>query len=154
MRRYDTQFNGPRQNSHRYDVDCYGMVVAGNVTVNNITNVTNVTNVVRAHGYTPHGKWRRDNQPKREKHESRGKLRHEHKPKLLRFCQSCGMLDQDKVMRMSDGQLARELSCVADYANKRTMNDIRGIGHGLAKIGRGVCGMVSSAFGMVSSVLK
>lgn len=55
---------------------------------------------------------------------------YERKPKLLRFCQSCGMLDQRKVARMSNGQLAEGAVDVIRYSSKKMCGHLEGAAKG------------------------
>jgi len=74
----------------------------------NITNITNITQVVAGHGHRPAGKRRGDI----------GERRTERPPKLLRFCGSCGVMDQDVASRMSSSELCDESVKVIGYASK------------------------------------
>jgi len=129
---------------------CGGYVnrVIGEVTINNTTNVTNVTNV-HSHQHTP----RRN----RRWHNGKGAVCRHKKPALLSFYQSCGLLDQHKVMRMSDEQFLKGTADVMRYTSHDVARNVRDIGHGVAKIGhcsvelgKRACGMV---FGAISSIL-
>jgi len=87
------------------------------------------------------------------------KRRHERKPKLWNFFQSCGLLDQDKVMRMSDGELAEGAVDVMRYASHDLSNHARGFCEGMAQAGRGTvelgkcaCGIVKCTFNLISSI--
>lgn len=101
---------------------------AKNITVNNITNVTNVnnvTNVVHVQGEQRHHK---------QNHH------HERKPELLRFCQSCGILDQQKVMRMSNGQLAEGAVDVMRHSSRN--------------LGRHATGVIKSFGGIFGAIAR
>ena len=109
----------------------------GKIVVNNITNVTDVTNVTvfnTRHGKPHWGKGRR--------HHRRG----EKKPELLRFCASFGLLDRDKVYRMSDGELAKGACDLVRYGAKgfsRSASNM--VGHA-SQCASGICDLLS-AFG-------
>ena len=126
--------------SNRLGCDYYeNMIVGGDVIINNITHVSNIT-------YVPNAS-----------KQHRGRRHHERierKPELLRFYQSCGLLGQDKVMRMSDRQLVYGTAAVLGYAGRQLGCNFGGIGSGVVKMSRGVGGVVKSVFGMITTLLE
>lgn len=100
---------------------------ARNVTVNNITNVTSVTNVTNVVGV--HGERRRHRPRRRER-----------KPELLTYCRSFGLMDREKVMRMSNGQLAEGAVDVMRYSSRN--------------LGRHATGVIKSFGGLFGAIAR
>lgn len=144
-----------RQNRAQYPIDhlgydCYGNVaIAGGVTINNITNVTNV----QVNGHRPYKRWAYGG---KKTHSKPRHLKHrEHKPELLRFCGSCGILDADKARRRIDnGTFAEGTVDVLRYANHDLSKNVRGIAQGIGLIGGAVGRAIGGMFGLVARTLK
>ena len=66
----------------------------------------------------------------------------ERKPRLLRYCGSCGILDQDKVMRMSDDEIISGLLQVGNYVSQDVKHNVNSICRGLGGIGRRMFGAI------------
>lgn len=103
------------------------------IVVNNVTNNYGMPSV-REGRYAHHGK-RRDSSGTRK----------ERQPELLRYCRSCGILDQRKVMNMSNGQIAEGAVEVLQYSindlgqcAKASFKGGEKMMHGLMQIGRGL----------------
>lgn len=125
-----------------------GYAYAINYGVVNYTNyiqTTNVTNVAIASA---------GHAPRRRKHARRNQQGYERKPELLRFCGSCGILDQDKVMRMSDEEFVDGLVDVGRYASMDATRNIGTICSGLGSIGNGVVGAVRCLVGAARSIFS
>lgn len=127
----------------------YGNGYAINYGVVNYTNyihTTNVTNVTMMQSPGNIGSRRR-------RHARNGLQRREEKPELLRFCESCGILDQDKVMRMSYGQIVDGVFDVGRHVNRDVARNVKGICGGLGKMGQGVAGVVHGLISAAISIL-
>ena len=113
------------RNRQRNGYGCYRPSYGGDTYVtNNITNVTNIE--YKAHKHRSH-------------HNGWGHGRKDRKPKLYRFCASGGLLDQDKVMRMSDGELIGGILEANKYAAGNLAGDV-------GKICKGGAGVVHGVF--------
>ena len=128
--------------------DYKNLIIAHKIEMNNIIAAGTLQRPYKKHrnGWG-HGGWGK-------------KRRRERKPELWNFCQTCGLLDQDKVMRMSDGELVEGAVDVMRYASHDFSNRARGFCEGMAQAGRGTvelgkcaCGLVKSAYNLVSSIL-
>lgn len=109
----------PVEPSHIDILSQSGEVVINQVTVNNVTNITSVGGIPSE----------RVHQPWRKHHKHRHK-QSERKPELLRYCQSCGILDQHKVAHMSNGQLAEGAVDVIRYSSKKMCSHVEGAAKG------------------------
>ena len=123
---------------HRHPISgCYGY---GNVAINNITNnTTNITNTYVTQ-VVAHGGSRQDSRPHKRYDHPRDRP-HERKPELLRYCGSLGLLDGDKVARMSDDQFLDGALDVCSYAARGMGNDIHNMGQGISQMAEGVVGL-------------
>ena len=106
----------------------------GSTIYANTVNITNVTNVTRVTSVS-HGSWNPNKRHKHIKHRRRG----ERPPELFRFCASCGIIDHDKVSRMSSGQVCEEATKVLGYTTRN--------------LGRSVGNLVSNAGGFVKNLV-
>ena len=106
-----------KRNWHNYS---YG---GDTYVTNNVMNVTNIE-------YKAH--------KRRRRHNGWGHGRKDRKPKLYRFCASGGLLDQDKVMRMSDGEVIGGLLENHNYAARNLSRDVGDICESGAGVVRGV----------------
>ena len=125
---------------HSYDYN-------GNITINNITNITNVTGIKNFSGRRP---WNKHHN--KASHKNGGY--HKREPKLMRFCKSFGILDQDKVMRMSDGEIVDGLLGVERHVRHDMARHASGMCHDLYCCGKGIVGVAKGLFGIVASPLK
>lgn len=104
-------------------------------------NVTNVTNVSISH-HSKHGHggfWKKRNRKARN---WGGR-----KPKLFRFCASAGLLDSDKVARMSNGEVCKEAANVVRYG-------ARGIASCAGRMARSVAGGAKAFAGGVVEIAE
>lgn len=112
----------------RYRRPCYGSwdPEEEDAHATYVTNVTNVTNVkvtnVNTGGVAVPYKWH--GQSGRRRHKREDWHREERKPKLLRYCASCGLLDQHVVARMSHEEACLESMNVLGYAAKGLVRDL------------------------------
>lgn len=128
----------------------YGNGYAINYGVVNYTNYIHTTNVINVTimqspgniGSRRRGYARRNTQGRKER------------PELLRFCESCGILDQDKVMRMSDGQIVDGVFDVGRHVSRDVARNVKGICGGIGKMGQGVAGVVHGLFSAAISILR
>lgn len=130
-----------RQNRYYDTYDNRQVIAAENITINNITNIAYLPTgtAYSKHHRHPHRK-RRD--------------KIERKPDLLPFYTSCGIVDRDKVMRISDEELFKGTSDVVGYAVRDVGRNMRGAGKSIAQMGGCMCDLVGNLFGMVSELLK
>ena len=111
----------------------------------NVTNITNVTNV--SYRYSPH-KSRKGHKKFHKKFHGHGK-----RPKLYKYCSSCGLLDSDLISKMSSEEICSESVNVAAYAASELCSDIgdicrsgvKAVG-GVFKMGCGIAKLGSVAF--------
>lgn len=132
------------RNSHGNGYAAYA-INYGVVNYTNYIQTTNVTNVTFAPG---------DQRSRRSRHARRNPQERERKPELLRFCGSCGILDQDKAMRMSDEEFVDGLIDVGRYASMDATRNIGTICSGLGSIGSGVVGAVRCLVGAARSIFS
>ena len=132
------------RNGHR---NGYAAINYGVVNYTNYIQTTNVTNVTMVQSAGDMGSRRR-------KHARRELQGRERKPELLRFCGSCGILDQDKVMRMSDEQIVDGVFDVGRYVSRDVATNVEGICGGLSTMGHGVAGVVHGLFSAVRAILR
>ena len=98
-----------------------GIVNTGTINITNITNITNVSCYGRPHRH--HANHRNAN-----KHGQKP-------PKLLRYCSTCGLLDQDVVANMSSGEMCDEAINVMGYG-------VRGLASCAGNVTRSVGGLL------------
>ena len=139
--------NRNRKFRNSYDGVFGNYMPNGNVTVNNITNITNVAHVSGACGHRPFKRHDSPHRHDRKRLENGG----DKKPKLLHFYQTCGMCDQDKASRMSEGEFVDETFKVAGYGVQCVKDRARGVGNGVTKMASGVGQMVGSTFRFIAS---
>ena len=127
----------------------YGNGYAINYGVVNYTNYIHTTNVTNVTMMQSHG----NIGSRRRRHARNGLQRREEKPELLRFCESCGILDQDKVMRMSDEQIVDGVFDVGRHVSRDVARNVKGICGGICTMGHGVVGVVHGLFSVARSIL-
>lgn len=123
----------------------------GNTYVQNVTHITQTYVVTHTPRYSGRS-CRRAHQEWSHGHGSRKTGPRE--PKLLRFCKSCGILDQDKVMRMSDGEIVDGLLDVERHVRHDMARHASGMCHDLCCCGRSVAGAVKGLIGAAVGLLK
>lgn len=106
----------------------------------NVTNVTNnVTQVSHVSGCSPRKFGKR-----KRRHGGKGK--NDRNPKLLRYCASGGLLDQDVAYGMSDKELCDGFVNVGAYAVRGFASTAdawtRDVGRGMRKIGSSIMGLL------------
>ena len=116
-------------------------VKAHTVTINNVTNVTNVTSFTNVSAYGSHV-----NRKHRRDHKDKGYGR---PPKLMRFYASSGLLDQDVVSKMGEGEVLDETVKAVGYGVKRMSADLA---HNVGDVGRNLAGAAGSAIGFVGCI--
>lgn len=116
-------------------------------TINNV-QVTNYT--INNIAVTPrHGGRHHASGPK-----TRPAISDRHKPELLRFVQSCGLVDGNKIRQMSDAQVVDGLCEVGHYANQTLAKSVHEFGSAIGGVCRGASWLARGAFKMVASALK
>ena len=111
-----------------------------------INNVVNINNglpqsgmpVKSGPGYQPHWRHRRKH---RHGHGQEQDRRNERKPKLLRYCASCGMVDQNVVAKMDRNTIGAEAVNVMAYGARGLASDARVMARGAGKIAYGLGGL-------------
>lgn len=107
-------------------------------TINvNVVNVTQLTRIDAGRGGW-HGK--------KHCHGGHCLKRHGHPPKMLRYCASCGLLDQHVATRMSHGELCGEAANVIGNAAKGPSSNV-------GNMARSIGGIASCSFGVAKCVV-
>ena len=132
----------------------YATVIRANTINNYVTNVTNVTNVTRVtHVYNAasiSGYGGHLHHNKRKHAYGNGGRREERGPKLLRYCASCGVLDQNVASRMSSSELCDESAKVVRHSAKHLAHDASECVGGLVGC---VCGLTRAAFKLIGAFI-
>lgn len=113
---------------------------ARTINITHITSVTNVTNVTNVSQVVPGSVYAHQRVlAKGRRHP--GAERQEQRPKLLRYCQTCGMIDGDTVAGMSSGEVCRESAKVVAFASKNIASVVSEACRG---VWGGICDIVDS----------